>query len=603
MKRHVERMLERLRSADPQTREEAAWRLSRWGGEGTVPALTEALWDSSPGVRVAASEALCAIGTPEAVRALIDAATRPDQPDPEFWLWLDELGDEAVLPLIDAVRHGVSPPDDHLTRLLASLPSAAPRLVELLDPQEPDWIRSWALECLARMDRPPVEAVDAVWRCLRGVAQPPTRAAAARLIPSLLEGPANVLACAIELMADGDPRVRAAGVRALDALPGDHPVPRLRRRLSDPDPLVRAEAASCLASRHPDEDLVPVLVNAAAEGPVEALLAAHAGLERLRRADALIDILRERWVVSDDPVARVAAAACLRARDARSVSLLVQLLEDPHQGVVREAIDALAAHGPRAGEAVEALIRIVTEGGTLAAGAARALGRIGHSSATEPLISVLNSGKPHLARVAATALAEIGDLAAIEPLAAAASSASEEVAQRAAEALSTYGPVACAAAPMLLKALREHQDDREEAVMEALCAIGPALVPALLELLGDERSPAHAAAVRVLARMGSPAVPHLVEALDLRDPVVASRAAWLLGCMGPVACEAAPRLSELLQDGDPKVRVNGAVALSRLGCPEEARVTLEELRNHRDLTVRSTARAALRELVGTDDRP
>ncbi|MBD3174246.1 MAG: hypothetical protein GF320_03630 [Armatimonadia bacterium] len=598
MKKNVEKMLEQLRSEDPQVREEAVWRLSRWGDEEAVGALAEAAWDASGGVRMTSRLALAAVGTREAARALVTIAADPEYPDPEIGVEMSGLGDIVVEPAIEAARNPRSRESLNLVYMLHFVPEAAvPRLIDLLDSDEPDGLRRWAVEALEYIQthQPVPQALPALWRCVRRSGGPELRGDAAAFIGHILDDPAQVFPAAMEFLSDDAPEVRMAGLLALAGVPGERGLEHVRRCLDDESAMVRARAASVLVEHGEGDGLTSVLLDCLRQGPVAVLPEARRALVRLGHLDDVLDIVEERWLMSEDPATRRTGAACLYERSPRCAELATRLLTDSDDSVVSTAIDALEQQGRRAEAAVDRLCDLVEAGGRNAPDAARALGGIGSSGGTDVLISAL-FGPPLLAACAAHSLGQIGDLAAIEPLAAATANESDEVAEAAAQALGEYGPAAVHVAPVLLAEVARHRDLRTDAIKEALAAMGPGVTPYLLPALGQPDSPAHATAVELLVRLGASAVPALVEALDSGDATVAGRAAWILGAIGPPARSAVPHMTWLLLDTDDSVRVNAAVAMVKLGEGASARPILEELKHHTDLRIRNHARAALKEL-------
>jgi HEAT repeat protein len=598
VKKNVEKMLEQLRGEEVQVREEAAWRLSRWGDDEAVEALTDAAWDCHSGVRMAARCALESLASPAAVRALVAMAAAPDYPDPGIGVELSGLGDAVVEPAIEVARDPRARESFNLVFIVHFVPEAAvPRLIEVLESDEPDGLRRWAIEALGYIQshQPVPQALPALWRCVRRPGCPELRGDAASLLGEILSAPEDVFPAAIEFLSDDSAEVRVAGLVALAKVPGDRGLEHVRKCLGDGDAVVRTRAAGILVGQDDVAGLAAVLRECLRQGPVGVLPEAARSLVKLGRVEDVLDIVEDRWLTSEDPAMRRAGAACLYERSPRCAELATRLLTDSDDSVVSTAIDALEQQGRRAEAAVDRLCDLVETGGQNAPDAARALAAIGSSGATESLIAAL-SGPPMLAGCAAHSLGQIGDLGAIEPLAAATANESDEVAEVAAQALGEYGPAAAHVAPVLLAEVARHCDLRTDAIKEALAAMGPEVTPYLLPALGQPDSPAHATAVELLVRLGASAVPALIEALDSGEATVAGRAAWILGAIGAPAQAAVPHMTWLLLDRDDSVRVNAAVAMVKLGEGASARPILEELKHHDDLRIRNAARAGLKEL-------
>lgn len=108
-----------------------------------------------------------------------------------------------------------------------------------------------------------------------------------------------------------------------------------------------------------------------------------------------------------------------KAKDPRTVELLIATLGDKDEHVRREAASGLERTNDY--RAVEPLIAAMTarkENGIVRVEAAESLGKIGDARAVEPLIGVLreHSRSSHAPDFAAKSLGEIGDYRAVEPL-------------------------------------------------------------------------------------------------------------------------------------------------------------------------------------------
>jgi HEAT repeat protein len=130
----------------------------------------------------------------------------------------------------------------------------------------------------------------------------------------------------------------------------------------------------------------------------------------------------------------------------------------------------------------------------------------------------------------------------------------------AAEALGRISP---ATVPALIQVLQDPEKEVRQAAISALGGVGAeaaAAVPDLVALLPQD-GPRGLHVVRPLGAIGPAAVPALIQALRGRDADVRSRAAQVLGLIGPEAQAAAPTLVEVLRDPEARVRVRAAEAL------------------------------------------
>jgi HEAT repeat protein len=293
------------------------------------------------------------------------------------------------------------------------------------------------------------------------------------------------------------------------------------------------------------------------------------------------------------PLVRMGSAA---------VPALVEALKQ--EGGNKEAATVLGLIGPRAADAVPALMEVLKDRHTPAdrrEAAAFALGRIGTPAAdiVPALIAALKDEKPEVRQRAADALAWIGPPAreAVAALVAAIKDDDDKVAAAACQALAHTGDAGATQA--LFAASRSERGPVANAAGLALWQMGPAaknVVPALVALLKDP--PKETERVRaVLQVLGPVAVPDLAAALKDSEPGVRQAAAEVLTAIGPVAREAVPALTDALKDTVPNVRLAAAVALAHLD-PTRAR---EAVRLLADATDNAEAVAALAD-VGTEAR-
>lgn len=230
------------------------------------------------------------------------------------------------------------------------------------------------------------------------------------------------------------------------------------------------------------------------------------------------------------------------------------------------------ASGDLSGQLISALQHPSPE---VRAGAAIALGRLGHSEAVEALIETLADPSRLVHRGAARGLALLGTPAAGALLALIQDPPFEKAAERAAGALGQIRDPA--AAGILTAALQYPEPLAREAAISALGEIRhPAALPALAELaLESESDLRHKAAAAVLA-FDDPAFLHVPIAL-LNDPDPRLRQMAVAG-LGEFGGEGAllPLLT-MLSDPDEQVRWAAAAALHRLDEISDAEILLTAL--------------------------
>jgi HEAT repeat protein len=150
---------------------------------------------------------------------------------------------------------------------------------------------------------------------------------------------------------------------------------------------------------------------------------------------------------------------------------------------------------------------------------------------------------------------------------------SERVRRSAAYALGAFGPQAAAAAEHLIKALGDDNPSVRQNAAWALGQIGDAAsesVPKLCECLKDKDTLVRrdaAGALGSLGKAGAKAARPLIELVKSEsDTVVKKRAlASLVPIAGPEQADAAKDLVPLLEDKDPKIRLDAAIVLTRIG--------------------------------------
>jgi HEAT repeat protein len=272
-----------------------------------------------------------------------------------MWRVRKAYAEELVVALREGrpnVFGGAPGADEPFGTVRADRAAAAVAVAAIADPDV--GVRRVAAELLGGLETP-----DATTALIRGVhdEDPEVRATALR---SLARAQAFSASDEIpERLSDPVPEVRLAALEALGALRAD----RLRARalLSDPDGLVRAQAAAILL-----EDADAASSASAGSGGREGDAEAEAVLARLTR--------------SPHADARVAAHRALAAsRSPEAVELARAALTDPAASVRAEAARAMAERDPI--EGVDELLAIVDGGGDVLEAAGEAMRRAPERSA------------------------------------------------------------------------------------------------------------------------------------------------------------------------------------------------------------------------------
>jgi len=264
-------LIAELKSADPDTREAAAWGLATLGGEAAVEPLIARLADPVPRVRGVAARSLGKIGGAKALEPLLPLL---DDPDP----FVREL---AILGLQEVPAEGV-----------------AKALVAMLDDPEMG-VRSVAVSALGQMESE--AAVQALARVAESDPDPHTRGMAVSGLGKAAAGKPIAVAALGRLLDDEDLAIRKKSAQALRWVADARAVPGLVDRLG----------------RETDAEVRKGIIQALSE---------FAGDDRA--VDGLLAGMRDpHWGV------RVSSAAALAASDdPRAARALVSGLRDPvHQ--------------------------------------------------------------------------------------------------------------------------------------------------------------------------------------------------------------------------------------------------------------------------------
>ena len=217
----------------------------------------------------------------------------------------------------------------------------------------------------------------------------------------------------------------------------------------------------------------------------------------------------------------------------------------------------------------------------------------------------LASGDSENAHHALEALASLGP-AAVPTLTEAL--AREDLRTDVATILGHIGPPAGAAVPALTEIIKT--DKAVRARCEALIALGAIgaeatdAVPAVMACLKNPNEKVCYSACYALGRLGPAAIGakfELQKKLTDSDDFVALAAAWALAQIDPkcsqVAIQSVPLLVKGLADPEPKIRVEAAAALGKIGpLAKEALPALKIAANDRDQLVRAAAAAALQSI-------
>jgi HEAT repeat protein len=580
----VQPVAEWIASPDKGVRAAAAGVLGDIGAPEAAAPLVRALADIEAEVRRAAVDALGQVGGPEVAAPLIgrlddDAA----QVRREAAERLMDLGDrQAVIPLVE--RFGDANKDVRI---------AAIRAVGRLGDAR-------AIPALLRLLRDPLDEVRVV--AVEALGNLRAREALPDLVPLLGRGSEELRVKATYALGKiGD---AAAVQKLLGALANETlRAPAREALIAVGEPAV-APLVDCLRGRVEGCDAASAVAVLRVIGDARATPALVAELDRGRvRRSAVVQALgalgdRAALVpllaLADDAdaeVRRLALEAMRPIVDGRAAEALQRLLADRSPAVRELAAAELGALGVRA--AVPALLELATkeraEG--VAAAAVRALGALGDPRATGPLLALLASGRPEVAREAADALGRLADRGSRAGLLAV--------------ARDPAAPARAGAVWALGCLLRGQRDDEAErlfagllgggdltvalAALDALAALGdPAALPPVLSVARGSSRELRRAALEALGGLPADAAADalLVATLDVDDDALRGAAAWALAERG-----ASVGQDELLAASTQKgpAGATNAVAALALRAALTGRPALEKLAAAADARVRANA--------------
>ncbi len=410
----------------------------------------------------------------------------------------------------------------------------------------------------------------------------------------------------LRVLKEGDPHARAAAATALAAVgaPAVEAIPALQKALTDPNGLVRVQAAGALRQLTPGTRAgLAQLLEGLHDKDAAVRREAAELLARLKVREALPAL---RAALKDpSPLVRVPAAAGVVLIDRTGATAMVPYLIEGLKGTSPKnyqiAAQVLAGIGPGAYEALPALLdgmkrADATQAG-LAAWCASQIAKDDRALFTA-LVQALKSPQGELRLSAVTSLPRmtVKDPAAVPALVEALQNPNDPlVRQSAARALGGFGAAAKSAAAALVGALKDPEPQVRLGAVDALLRLdarAPAAVATLADLLHSSDATLRGQATNELKALGRIGTPTFLAALKDKDATVRSQGAFLLGAAGPSpnAQAAAPALMAALADQAAPVRLEAALALChlRLAGPKVIGPLLEGLKSQ-DAEVRRRA--------------
>lgn len=426
-------------------------------------------------------------------------------------------------------------------------------------------------------------------------------------------------------LVESDARLRLAACEVIRSSPTEKSVTALGRVLSDPSQEVRAAAAQAMG-RSGSADAVSLLLGHLDDTSPEVRAEVVTSLGRLGDARAVLPLVGKVQDTSVE-VRRRVARALGDLHDKRALSALVRALSDASSDVRVESALALGRIG--SDEATVALAQHVqpttnaSQGGPPAAesslalrqAALRSLGRIASPRAIDLLLNALESDRPDAGRTPARdALVAVGAKATKPLQTALGGSPSARVASGIVQALGVIGdrstantivramqrgavpaPIALAALaqlkadeamPAVLELLGSASPDtRRAAIRAALAMIDPAhpdgrAVEPVQDALSDPNLEVEdrVALVELLGRTGSPrSAETLLAYVASKSPALRRASLRGLGSLAQGSAAVDDKLVAALDDELGTVRMDAAIALSRVGTKELGKTLLNRL--------------------------
>ena len=208
---------------------------------------------------------------------------------------------------------------------------------------------------------------------------------------------------------------------------------------------------------------------------------------------------------------------------------------------------------------------------------AEALGKIGSSKAVKPLIQVLKDKDSDIRGEAIWALGQIGDSRAFEPLIEALMDENSYIRRSAANALEKIRHPR--SVKFLIKALKDENSGVRRNAARALGKIGDNIaVESLIKVLKDEDINFRLMAIEALGEIGNKkAVKPLIETLKDKDKSIRKKSAWALGKIRDL--RAIESLTRALKDEFQDVRKEAVKSLGEIKDPQTIEPLNKALQN------------------------
>ena len=366
-------------------------------------------------------------------------------------------------------------------------------------------------------------------------------------------------------------------------------IPVLTAAFKDESPIIRVIAVSVIRRiepKTPRSTLVPVLVEAAGADDWEAsriALSILTDIEGVRAVDLLASYLKH----ANDAVRRKAAESLgsLGPKAREALPALIDALDDSPDGPMQTVAKAVADVSLGDKQTVSALIAIVRDRDDRrdrgAIMAVRNMGAAG-KAVVPSLITAASDAKRHID----TRKEAIGAMLTIAPgspevadaLAGLAGDADENIRMTVYWTLSNAKIDPALMAPVFVKGLTSDNEGIRRSAGRFLVRQAHGnqnIMDMLIDVLKRNKGPdcvAVAWAMRYLGDGAKRAVPALIECLGSEDTKVCHEAAMTLGIIGPVTRQVVPSLCAALKDPSTASHRGVVWAISRIGVPAKAAI-------------------------------
>jgi cellulose synthase operon protein C len=536
-----------------------------------VPALARALGDSDAQVRASCADALGAQGSPDAVAPLSGKLDDPTpNVRVEVARALARLGDRrAVVPLVGKVQDSVTEVRQAVVRALGDLgdPRATQALLLALRDNAPE-VKMEALAALGRLRAPEAAAPIAPLALERNAAV--RKAALVALGRTATPDAVRALVRALGVHEDATGTLERTPVRDALVSAGAPAVTELTAMLERPLSAPVATSAAWVLGELGASGSAAAIVSALRKGtlPAAAAMRALAGAGTPAVVPVVLEFVSDPSPVVRAEALATATVLLDPARpDGRAVEPLAAMLRDPRTSPdERAAIATLLGRtgAPRAAAVLAALVSSNDPGLRLAA--IDALGALESSSdqVDDALVPLLSDTDPAVRLRSAVALAASGGTRARRALL---TKLEGEEIDRYAVFAALGGLLGrlpdAAASARLFRELELAAGPERDAIVEAA---GRARLPEVVRALGDVARSAdpddrRAVAAVLAAHRGSAEARGIARALARdADLTVRARAAYTLGALGDLST--LRELSALVRTGDVAVATNAAAAVA-----------------------------------------